>query len=427
MTIRGARGGRAAETRARESVQDRSVPPVALAVPALVAGLDAESDRRRAEVQWLRVIGMLLVFAIHVAEPFNPWDAWHIVSPERSKWLGEVVFLLAPWIMPLFMILAGESAWYALERRSRREYVRERLLRIGVPLVAGILVLVPPQVWLERRLEGRFQGSLLAFYPHFFDGIYPRGNLSWHHLWFLVFLVVFAVIALPLFEWLRTTRGRAAMARLGTLCEARAGIACLLLPAVVIRVGSGVLLARVSPLAHDWSNRTLLLPAFVAGFVAAGEGGVQRAIDRHWVAALALALAISSALGAWAFPGNVLDRLPAPRSGEGAVLGAAYGLAAGAWIVGLLGVARRYHARRSAALDRASELVYPFYVLHHGVVVGVAFLVVQWQASIATRFTALTAASLVATLALCTAVGRIGPVRVLFGLRPRHRPRVGQP
>lgn len=426
--MRVARGGQAAEARTHEGVRERPPPPAALPVPALVAGLDAESERRRAEVQWLRVIGMLLVFLIHVAEPFNPWDAWHIVSPERSKWLGEVVFLLAPWIMPLFMVLAGVSAWHALERRGPRAYVRERLLRIGLPLVAGILVLVPPQVWLERRLEGRFQGSLLAFYPHLLDGgIYPRGNLSWHHLWFLVFLVVFAIVTLPLFEWLRAPGGRVAMARVGSACEARAGLLWLLVPAVAVRVGTGVLLARFPALSYDWSNRALLLPAFVAGFVAAGERGVQRAIDRHWAAALALALALSGALCAWAFPGNVLDRLPAPRSAGGILLDTAYAGAAVAWVVALLGVARRDHGRRSAALDRASELAYPFYVLHHGVIVAFAFLVVQWQGSIAARFTLLAGASLVTTLALCTAVGWIGPVRVLFGLHRRPRPRVGQP
>ncbi len=425
--MRGARSERAAEARAREGLLERSGPTAARAAPAPDAGLDAESERRRAEVQWLRVTGMLLVFVIHVAEPFNPWDAWHIVSPERSKWLGEVVFLLAPWIMPLFMVLAGQSAWYALERRGPRAYVRERLLRIGLPLVAGILVLVPPQVWLERRLEGRFEGSLLAFYPHFFeDGIYPQGNLSWHHLWFLVFLVVFAIVTLPLFEWLRSPGGRAAMTRVGAGCEARAGLLWFLVPAVAVRVGTGVLLARIPALSYDWSNRALLLPAFVAGFVAAGERRVQRAIDRHWGAALALAVALSAALCAWAFPGNVLDRLPAPRSTGGILLGTAYGGAAGAWIVALVGIARRYHRRRSAALDRASELAYPFYVLHHGVIVAFAFLVVQWQASIAARFTLLAAASLGTTLALCTAVGWIGPVRVLFGLHLRPRPRVGQ-
>lgn len=393
----------------------------------MIAGLPARAVRDsslspllRPDVQWLRVLAMLVVFAIHAAEPFNPWDSWHIVSPERSKWLGEIVFLPAPWIMPLFMVLAGESAWHALERRTSGEYVRARLVRIGLPLVAGLLLLVPPQVWLERRLRGEFAGSFLEFYPRFFEGIYPRGNLSWHHLWFLVFLLVFAVVTVPLFEWLRRPRGRALTARIGALCDGPGGLAWLLLPAVALRVALQLAFARVPPLAYDWSSRGLLLPAFVAGFVFAGEPGVRRAVDRHWRAALAVALALSAALGAWAWPGNVLARLPHPRSLAGMALWSGYACGAAAWIVALLGGARCHLTRPSAALERASELAYPFYILHHGTIVAVAFAVVHWRAGAAAQFLVVASASLLGTGALCGIVASSGALRVLFGLRARR-------
>ena len=376
--------------------------------------------RRQPDVEWLRVIGILLVFAVHVAEPFNPWDAWHIVSPVRSKWLGELAFVLAPWIMPLFMILAGESSWFALERRSPREYVRARLLRIGLPLVAGILVLVPPQVYLERRLRGEFGGSFLRFYPRFFDGIYPQGNLSWHHLWFLVFLLAFGLVTLPLFEWLRAPRGRDLMTRFGAACEGPGGLAWLLLPPVAMRVVLELLFAEFPPLAYDWSNRGLLLPAFIFGFLLAGERRLRRAVDRHWRTALALALATSAALCAWAWPGHVLARLPSPRSAGGLLLWSGYAAGAAAWNVALLGAARRHLTRASDALERASELVYPFYVLHHGIVVAVAFVVVQWRAPLLPQLLVLAAVSLVATAALCALVSSSDLLRVTFGLRPRR-------
>ena len=57
---------------------------------------------------------MPLVFTVHAPEPLNPWDAWHVQSPGRSKCLGELVLFLAPWVMPLFMMLAGASAWHSL-------------------------------------------------------------------------------------------------------------------------------------------------------------------------------------------------------------------------------------------------------------------------------------------------------------------------
>ncbi len=381
----------------------------------------------RADVAWLRVVGILIVFAVHIAEPFNPWDAWHIVSPAQSKWLGELAFLPAPWIMALFMILAGESSWFALERRSPREYVRARLLRVGLPLVAGILVLVPPQVYLERRLRGQFRGSFLQFYPRFFDGIYPEGNFSWHHLWFLVFLLAFGLAALPLFEWLRSPRGRRVMARFGAACDAPAGLAWLLLPPVGIRVAIELLFPRFSPLAYDWSNRGLLLPAFVFGFILAGEPRVRRAVDRRWRTALALAIAVSAGLCGWAWPGHVLARLPSPRSMGGLLLWSCYAAGAAAWCLALLGAARRYVTRTSDALERASELVYPFYVLHHGIIIAVAFFVVQWRAPLLTQFLVLGASSLLATVALCWIVSSSDPLRVLFGLHPRRlaRPATG--
>lgn len=376
----------------------------------------------RADVQWLRVLGMLLVFAIHAAEPFNPWDSWHIVNAERSKWLGELVFFPAPWIMPLFMILAGQSSWHALEKRSASQYVRERLLRIGLPLVAGILVLVPPQVYLERRLGGQFGGSLLEFYPHFFEGIYPRGNLSWHHLWFLVFLLVFALVSVPLFEWLRGPAGRGLMARLGAACDSPAGLAWLVLPAAGLRMLIELLFPRVPPLAYDWSNRVLLLPAFVSGFVFAGDPRIQRAVDRHWRMALALALAVSAGLCAWAWPGHVLSRLPYPRSIAGVLLWGGYACGAASWLVALLGGARRYLTRTSGFLERASEMAYPFYVLHHGVIVAVAFAVVQWNAALLTKFAVLAGTSLGMTVALCAIVASNRAFRVLFGLHVRQGP-----
>jgi hypothetical protein len=361
---------------------------------------------------------MLVVFALHAAEPFNPWDAWHIVSPQQSKWLGEVVFFPAPWIMPLFMVLAGEGAWHALERRSSREYLRGRMVRIGLPLLAGIPLLVPPQVYLERRLRGEFDGSFLEFYPRFFEGIYPRGNLAWHNLWFLVFLLAFAVVTLPLFEWLRGARGRRLMAAIGRLCDAPSGLAWFLLPAIAIRVAMALLLPGVGGLADDWSNRGLLLPAFVSGFVLAGEPRVRSAVDRHWRAALLLALATSIALCAWAWPGSVRSRIPLPRSIGGLLLWSGYACGAVAWPVALVGWARRHLTRPTPALERASELAYPFYVLHHGIIVAVAFVVVQSRASIVPQFLGVAAASLLGTLALCGIVASSGALRVLFGLRP---------
>jgi glucans biosynthesis protein C len=380
---------------------------------------------RRPDMEWLRVAGMLLVFSIHAAMPFNPWDSWHITNADRSKWLGAWIYFLAPWIMPLFMMLAGESAYYALRERGARAYVRARLLRIGLPLVAGVLLLVPPQVYLERRLRGQFDGSLAEFYPHFFEGgiygVHPRGNFSWHHLWFLAFLLAFALVTLPVFRWLLAPRGRRVMARFAARCEGPAGLLWLVAPVVVLKLALAVTFWRHPRVAYDWSGRTLLLPAFVGGFVLAAEPGVLRAVGRHWRSALASGIAASAGLLAFAWPGNVLERLPSPRSAGGVLLWGAFAAAGWCWLVALLGAARSLTPRSSPALAHTARLVYPFYVLHQPLVVAAAFVAVQWSAGIAAKLAAVSACSFVATVAACELAARWGPTRALVGLRPQAR------
>jgi fucose 4-O-acetylase-like acetyltransferase len=113
--------------------------------------LNPHASQRRPEIELLRVVALVAVFAAHAAQPFNPWDVWQLRGPESSKWLGELVLFVAPWVMPLFVLLAGASAWHSLGARSTAEYLNERVMRLILPMAVGILLVVPPQVYYGRR------------------------------------------------------------------------------------------------------------------------------------------------------------------------------------------------------------------------------------------------------------------------------------
>src|SRR4030042_3954385 len=94
--------------------------------------------------------------------------------------------------MPLFFVLSGASPFYSLCLRKPGQFIQERVKRLIVPLVFGILVLIPPQVYLERIYFSQFIGNFFQFYPNYFDGIYGFGGnfaLFRHHLWYLLFLL----------------------------------------------------------------------------------------------------------------------------------------------------------------------------------------------------------------------------------------------
>ena len=404
-------------TPATTSLSGRPVPPL---VAARDHAAGPPAGARLWYVDALRVYVIVLVFVIHVLEPFNPWDEWHITDAGRSRVLGEVVVLMAPWIMPLVMLLAGVSAWYALPKRDNAAYARERTRRVLVPLVLGTLLLVPPQVWLERRFRGQFHGSLMEFYPRFFDGIYPTGNFSWHHLWFLAHLYGYSLLALPLFRFLQRDEGRAWLARLGRVASGHAGLAWLALPLVLERSLLWGLFPERHMLTSDWSNHALLFGAYVYGFVLAGSPTLRVAIDIQWRGALLVAVAGTSLLMLGTWHGVIPTRLPPPYSARYLAFWMLYAWCAWAWMIALLGIARRWLDRPSPRLHRTAPTAYAWYVVHQPVVVAVAYVVVAWDVPLVVKLSVLFIASAAGTV-LATALGR----RMVLELRAHRRGTLG--
>jgi len=71
-----------------------------------------------------------------------------------------------------------------------------------------MLVIVAPQVYLERVNSGFYRKFLGFLSSIFTTGAYPKGNLSWHHLWFILYLLVYDIVCAPLFVWLISARER---------------------------------------------------------------------------------------------------------------------------------------------------------------------------------------------------------------------------
>lgn len=379
--------------------------------------------QRCPEIELLRVVALVAVFAAHAAQPFNPWDVWLVQSSEPSKWLGELVLFIAPWVMPLFVLLGGASAWYSLGKRSASEYLDERVTRLVLPLAAGILLVVPPQVYFDRRQHGLFDGSFIEFYPHFFDGVYPRGNFTWSHLWFLGILALLALITLPLFQWLRGDAGRRAMASVATVCAKPGAILLLAIPAIGVRATLWAIFPHAQPIIIDWSNRTTLLAVFVSGYVLAGEPRLMSAVDRQWKLALGSALVFSAGMFAWAWPGDFTKRFPVPFTREYVLVWSTYALGGWAWCVALLGAARSVRWGVSRQIARARDLLNPFYILHQTLIVALAFYLIPQLHTAIETYLVLLPIAFGTTVTLAVLSTRSALTRALVGVRHRDEHR----
>jgi hypothetical protein len=88
----------------------------------------AQSTIRRVDVDWLRVLAVLLV-PFHAARLFNIGEAFYTKNAELSDPLSTFIAFVNPWHMPLLFVLAGASTYLALGRRTGTEYLRERVQR----------------------------------------------------------------------------------------------------------------------------------------------------------------------------------------------------------------------------------------------------------------------------------------------------------
>ena len=100
-------------------------------------------------LDWLRVFAVLLLIPYHTGMIFVNVD-FHIKNNITSTGLTIFNGFIDNWHMPLFFLLAGASTWFALNKRPPMAYIKERFLRLIIPLVFGILIIVPPQTFYEK-------------------------------------------------------------------------------------------------------------------------------------------------------------------------------------------------------------------------------------------------------------------------------------
>src|SRR5215203_2017334 len=161
-----------------------------------------QTTNRQSYLDWLRIMAIAGVLFFHSAMPFAAEESWHIKNSETSNLFLEFNFFMSRFRMPLLFFISGAVAFFMLQKRTAAQFIGLRFRRLFIPLLFGMLLIVPLQVYMERVNQG-FKGNFFQFYPSIFNtGPYPEGNLSWHHLWFVAYLFVYVAALAPLFKWL---------------------------------------------------------------------------------------------------------------------------------------------------------------------------------------------------------------------------------
>lgn len=170
------------QAKTAEHAAPQALPqPVAVPAPAVATG-EPRKGQRFFHLDALRAALMFWGILVHAS------------TVSESALFRGIAIVSGLVRMEAFFVISGFLAYMLLKKYGARVTVRKRLLAIGVPFVAALLLLNP----LTNYLVYCYHNPPLSF-PAFLRGegiAGAKGPMNWHlHLWFLAALFVYSLLA----------------------------------------------------------------------------------------------------------------------------------------------------------------------------------------------------------------------------------------
>ena len=380
---------------------------------------------RRYDLDWLRIIAFLLLIFYHVGMFYVPWE-WHVKSVHAGEGAEPLMMLLNPWRLSLLFFISGVALRFLFGKLGAGGLAKDRAVRMGLPILAGMILIVAPQAWLQLVESGEFKGSFWAFYPNYLNlaSDFSIATPTWNHLWYIVYLLVYSLllapVAGPLIRFMEGT-GAAITRR---LFAGRLGIAVVLLlpalPQMIYRMVLDPYFPTTHDLVWDWANHAHSLTILMLGFLVAKDAAFWGAVRRALVPAVALTIVFGVGLSVLWAASTTIEANPQM---QWIIWPARMARILYAWlaILSLLALAQRYLNRPSRTLTYLTEAVFPWYILHQTLIVMGGFWLTRQGLGVWPEF----ALVVVATVGGCAllhelVIRRVGFLRPWFGLKAKR-------
>jgi surface polysaccharide O-acyltransferase-like enzyme len=374
-------------------------------------------------IDWLRIIAIVMVFIFHNSRFFDTMY-WHVKNPQQSQSVLYFVGFLNSWIMPLFFLLSGAAGIFGISKRFG-PYLKSKITRLVIPYIFGVLVLIPPQKYLEALYHNHYSGGLLKYMTEYFSGGIIHYHMGFtplwigtlaYHLWFLGFLFLMSVILYPLMRFI-TNKGEKIVGFIYKSTLIPGSTLLYFLPLAL----TGILLKKSFPQYIDWADFALFTIYFLYGFIFIKHEGLRRNLLRDSIPALITGTLCIWAYGlSYSFPGTFLFNLFQDTQGYGFYVfhQSVSALTTWSWLVFILSLGMRYLEKDSVWRESLNEAVLPFYILHQTIILLIGYFVVQFPWNPWLKFALISSSSFfVITIIYILVIKPFNAARYLFGMK----------
>lgn len=344
-------------------------------------------NERRYDIDWLRVIAIAFLLIYHIGIIFQPWGFFigFIQSAETSDAMWYPFAMLNVWRIPLLFFVSGMGLCFAARRRNWKELLKDRAIRILLPLVFGSIFIVPLHVFL---------------FQYYYE-LDLEFDLSTGHLWFLLNICVYVIQIIGL-TFLRKDYNYSFFNFFRKLLKQPYLVYLFMIPFILeavlmnpdiftMYVGSG----------HGF---VLGMLAFWCGYIFVAIG------DPFWDAVTKMRIpSLIIAVGLYIIRAIYFD-LSSPNYLQA--------IESISWIFAAFGFAYKYMNKPSRYLGYLSRAVYPVYIIHMVFLFFAAAIILPLELSLELSFILIiliTFAGCMITYELI--IKRVGLLRPLFGLK----------
>ena len=337
-------------------------------------------ELRRHELDALRVLAFGLLILYHVGMLYAYDWGWHYKSTYSSEFLRNIMLWSNQWRMCLLFLISGAAVSYMLHRMPRWGFIRNRFVKLLLPLLFGMTVIVVPQVYIEMQSKGLTRemgyGEFWLAYLNPFSSEFAQAktvwalHITWNHLWFLMYMLSYSLIVWLLYPMLSHPILQGFWQVLNRHMPT---YAVLFIPIFALYLNSAWLWQHY-PTTHnfvsDWYNHGKSFISFLMGFTLVRWRIWPALVNWRWPLLLAAMLTFSYTL--FAYHGGKLGEGRGWQSLNHFLWNANLWL----WILTILAWAQRKLAISSALINYLNIRVYCFYIIHQSAIIVIAFYLV---------------------------------------------------
>lgn len=354
---------------------------------------------RKYYIDNIRILCILLLFPFHACVIYNAYGEAFYVTGEPVKALSEFIIAVYPWWMTLLFTIAGISSAYALKKRSGGAYIRERIHKMLIPLLSGLLFIIPIQSYIADVSKNGYTGGYLRHYGIFFtkftDLTGYDGGFTLAHTWFMLYLFIISMGSLPFMLWYNK-RDKKIDGKKITIPVLLSMFPLILLMTPIFETGG--------------KSFGESLACFLLGFYFLSHDEVQERLMKYriplgiaWIILMVLRCLFYSGV---IYSSNLLWDI------EQRVL---------TWIgiLAVLGLGKKYLNFNNKFTKYFSTAAFPIYYFHQSILIVIAFFTLKMTDDIPMQFSIILVLSFVFTLFCYEICSRFTVTCFMFGLKKK--------